>query len=516
MSAMMKSIGSRTFPAGASSVSATIRSLSARAMSSSLDTKVLTAASVSPPIRNFEYAVRGALAIRAEELRNQLATHANGLPFSKITNCNIGNPQQLNQQPITFFRQVSALVEYPDLMTNPHAAHIFPQDAIARARKLLSEIGSVGAYSHSQGIPSIRKDVAAFIAERDGYPANPDDIFLTAGASPGVQLALQTIISHDKVGIMTPIPQYPLYSASITLFGGQLVPYNLNESQEWSLSVSALSESLAAARRKGIEVRALCVINPGNPTGQVLSFDNMKEIIKFVQKERLVLLADEVYQTNIYMPERLPFHSFKKVLKSLGPEYDSVELISFNSVSKGMIGECGRRGGYFECTGIDKSVKDLFYKVASVSLCPPVQGQVMVDLMVRPPVPGDASYESYKAEINTILESLKRRASKIAVALNALPGVTCNPAQGAMYLFPQIRLPPRAFSEAKSKNVQPDEMYCMELLNATGVCMIAGSGFGQEDGTWHFRTTFLPPEEEVDGFVERVGAFHRKFLEKYA
>jgi aspartate/methionine/tyrosine aminotransferase len=96
-------------------------------------------------------------------------------------------------------------------------------------------------------------------------------------------------------------------------------------------------------RKKNIDVRALCIINPGNPTGQTLSFDAMKSIIEFCKKENVVLMADEVYQANIYTHD-LPFHSFKKVLKSMGKAYDDVELISFHSVSKGTIGECGRRG----------------------------------------------------------------------------------------------------------------------------------------------------------------------------
>lgn len=281
-------------------------------------------------------------------------------------------------------------------------SQIFPSDTIVRAKEILDAVdGSVGAYSHSQGIPLVRQRVADFIAKRDGYPADPNSIFLTAGASPGVQTVLNTIIAHDKVGIMIPIPQYPLYTASIALFGGNAVPYYLDESQDWSTSPDELERAIN--ENSQLDVRALCVINPGNPTGQCLSLDSMKSIIEFCHRRKLVLLADEVYQANVYTKD-LPFHSFKKVLKryfvlrSMGPKYDSVELISFHSISKGTIGECGRRGGYFECVNVAKEVTDLFYKVASVSLCPPVQGQVMMELMVNPPKPGDPSYELFNRE----------------------------------------------------------------------------------------------------------------------
>ncbi|KAJ3119221.1 hypothetical protein HK098_005679, partial [Nowakowskiella sp. JEL0407] len=311
--------------------------------------KVLDFKRVNPAIRHVEYAVRGALAIRAEELRDELES-GKKLPFSKIVNCNIGNPQQLGQKPITFFRQVAALIEYPELLDMDEGDKLFAPDAKERARKLLHAMGSsVGAYSHSQGVPMIRQSVADFIERRDGYPSNPEDIFLTAGASLGVQLVLQTIIEHPNVGIMIPIPQYPLYTASIALFDGVDVPYFLDEKNGWTSVLSELKNSLAEARAKDIDVRAICVINPGNPTGQVLSEESIREMIDFCHEENLAILADEVYQTNVYLPKQLPFHSFKKVLKSMGPKYDDVELISFHSVSKGMVGECGRRGGYFEC-----------------------------------------------------------------------------------------------------------------------------------------------------------------------
>lgn len=86
----------------------------------------------------------------------------------------------------------------------------------------------------------------------------------------------------------------------------------------------------------------------------------------------------------------------------MGPKYAGVELISFHSISKGMIGECGRRGGYFECVNVDQEIQDLFYKIASVSLCPPAQGQAMVELMVNPPRKGDPSYELFTQEENAV------------------------------------------------------------------------------------------------------------------
>jgi alanine transaminase len=101
----------------------------------------------------------------------------------------------------------------------PIVSQLYPQDAIERARTLLSSIGSVGAYSHSQGVPSIRQTVANFLQERDAHAANPNHIFLTQGASSGVQTLLSMLTENPNSGIMIPIPQYPLYSASLALYG---------------------------------------------------------------------------------------------------------------------------------------------------------------------------------------------------------------------------------------------------------------------------------------------------------
>jgi len=323
------------------------------------------------------------------------------------------------------------------------------------------------------------------------------------------------LIRNEKDGIMLPIPQYPLYSASIALLEGSAVPYYLNESDNWGLSVEELESSLKEAQSKGLNTRALVVINPGNPTGQVLTKEGMEKVIEFCAKNKLVLLADEVYQENVYTKETKPFHSFKKVLRSMGSEYDNFELFSFHSVSKGFVGECGQRGGYLEAVGINDDVKAELYKLSSVDLCPNTTGQMLIDLMVRPPQKGEESYPLYTEESQGIYNSLKRRAEKLTKFLDSLDGVSCNNAEGAMYAFPQIKLPPKAVQAAKDANMKPDTFYAISLLEEAGVCVVPGSGFGQKDGTFHFRTTFLPPEAKMDQVMDRLGKFHNNFMKKY-
>lgn len=462
---------------------------------------------INENVKKVAYAVRGELYLRASELQKE---------GKKIIFTNVGNPQALGQRPLTFPRQVMALCQAPMLMEDPNVNILFPADVIARAKHYLAmTTGGLGAYSDSRGLPGIRKEVAEFIERRDGYPSDPDLIFLTDGASKGVMQILNTIIRDEKDGILVPVPQYPLYSAAISLFGGTLAPYYLEESANWGLDVGELRKSVLEARFKGITVRAMVIINPGNPTGQCLSRDNIKELIEFCYVENLVLLADEVYQQNIYQDER-PFVSAKKVLMDMGlPFSKELQLVSYHTVSKGYWGECGQRGGYFEMTNIPPKTVDEIYKVASISLSPNVPGQVFLGLMVNPPKPADISYQMFVTESKAILESLRRRAHLMTDGFNSCRNVVCNFTEGAMYSFPQIKLPPKAIAAAKEAGKAPDVFYCLKLLEATGISTVPGSGFGQKEGVFHLRTTILPPEEEMPEIMKSFKIFNDDFMAAY-
>jgi glutamate--glyoxylate aminotransferase len=255
-------------------------------------------------------------------------------------------------------------------------------------------------------------------------------------------------------------------------------------------------------------------INPGNPTGQCLSYGDVKNLIQFCIREKLVLFADEVYQENVYIEQ--PFVSARKVLHDMGaPHSSALELCSFHTASKGAWGECGLRGGYFEMLNVDPRTVDEIYKLASVNLSPNTPGQVAMGIMTNPPVPGDASYPLFKAEKEERIASLGRRARMITDGFNACEGIVCQPCQGAMYSFPKLTLPPAAMAAAFAASVEPDVFYCLALLDATGISTTPGSGFGQAPGTFHLRTTILPPEENIAKLMADFQAFHKQFMCKY-
>ncbi|CAK0878721.1 unnamed protein product [Prorocentrum cordatum] len=382
---------------------------------------------MNPRLKDMEYAVRGEVPIRAEEIAAEMeACAASGqdhpFNFSSLLRCNIGNPQSVGQPPITYYRQVLSLVDSPSLLQKSSSWMFrrgtqIPSDVIERARSFSSS-GSTGAYSHSQGLASVRRDVCDFIEARDGGPeCDISNIFLLNGASAGITSVFTALLANPKDAVMVPVPQYPIYSALITLLGGKMIPYYLDEENDWGLSVEELQRAIGEARKKGQRPRALVMINPGNPTGQVLS----EETLRMVHAQ--------------------------------------------------------------------------LYKLQSSQLCPNLDGQVMTGLMVRPPKPGEPSYRLFEEESSRIFGSLQRKAAALTARLNEVDGVTCNAAAGAMYAFP-IELPRKAIEDAEAKGLAPDLMYCLSLLEATGIVTVPGTGFGQRPGQWHFRITFLPEEKD--------------------
>ncbi|XP_059251420.1 alanine aminotransferase 1 isoform X2 [Mustela nigripes] len=313
-----------------------------------LKEKVLTLDTMNPCVRRVEYAVRGPIVLRALELEQELRQGVKK-PFTEVVRANIGDAQAMGQKPITFLRQVLALCVHPDLLNSPD----FPEDARRRAERILQACGghSLGAYSVSSGIQLIREDAARYIERRDGgIPADPNNIFLSTGASDAIVTVLKLLVAGEgptRTGVLIPIPQYPLYSAALAELDAVQVDYYLDEERAWALDVAELRRALCQARGHCCP-RALCIINPGNPTGQVQARECIEAVIRFAFEERLFLMADEVYQDNVYA-EGSRFHSFKKVLMEMGPPYATQqELASFHSVSKGYMGECVR--GHKDCT----------------------------------------------------------------------------------------------------------------------------------------------------------------------
>lgn len=460
---------------------------------------------------------------KLEEYERQLIERSGYLPFDQVTNALIGNPQVLDQkkkQPLTFTRQVfiqnTSILEHNKVLL---ANKIYRKDVIEWAEDLIYKVGKfLGACTLTKGILGIRQDVAEFIKERDGEDCDPEDIYLTDGATSAIMQVFSLFAKDNNTGILLPIPQYPLYTALLAMYNLELLPYYLNEEDGWSTDPVEMERVIKESLSRGITPQAMVIINPGNPTGSILSFDTLADILKLASKYGIIVIADEVYQHNIIKND-IQFHSMKKVLRCLqrstltNGEYDNVQLISLHSASKGVSGECGQRGGYMEVIGFSEEVKQELFKLFSISLCACTSGQVLVDLMVKRPQPGDESYESDLTERQLIHDNMKTRAEELYRIFSSLEGFECKEPQGGMYLFPKLTLPESAIKEAILAGYEPDEYYCHRLLDSTGICVVPGTGFRQKPGTYHIRTTFLPAGTE---WIQRWKEFHLQFLEQYA
>jgi aspartate/methionine/tyrosine aminotransferase len=473
---------------------------------------------VNRNIVEMEYAVRGPIPQRAAELARQ------GM---RTIPCHIGNPQALGQRPISFYRDVLSFLEAPSKLArertlrrlfgrNPLAFEGLTGDDFASEYVLdvcddmLSKLGTgLGAYTESKGPYFIREAVAEYIDTRDGATAtagvrsDPESIFLTNGASEAAKHIIDILIAERSDGIMIPIPQYPLYSAAIKRAGGVQVNYYPHEDSGWTLDRSILEDSIAQARQKGVTVKAIVVINPANPTGAVLPKENGAEVVEFAREHRLSIIADEVYQDNLYGAE---FVSFASLVRD-----QEIPLFSLHSTSKGFYGECGRRGGYVEMRNPPRlkdcslGFADVLLKQASVSLCSNTTGQALTYLMVRPPPEGSAPHKRFVAEREGILRALFEKATIIKAAFKDMEGVECFGRTGALYLFPRLNTLPRGTTDFE---------YCMALLETTGLCTVNGAGFGQRPGTNHLRIAFLPARELLEAVLPEWTKFHNEYVRR--
>ena len=414
-------------------------------------------------ILNAPYDVRGEL----PKIANQM--EKNG---KKIIYCNIGNPLALEPEPI---------YKYREFLSN---------QLIEDSKKNICKV-DIGAYSPSAGFPAVIKSVQTFINKRDNCNTQDNEInYLTNGATEAIQTILKVYLWNENDVILLPRPAYPIYHAYADVFGASVEYYDLDEN--WKINLSSIVEKINHNKKSNKKIVLMVIINPNNPTGSILSYNQLNNVAKIAEKEQIPLISDEVYMEND-LENR--FISMRKVVIE---NKINIKLFSLHSCSKGFIGECGFRGGYLNNLNLTQKEKDVIEKYLSMRLSPNSMGQLVMYAMT-------SLYDTEEVinQINQKKEKYKQKLNFLYKELNNI-GYKCIRPEGAMYIFPKIPLNDRINKIALEENREYDFIWCREFLKEHNICVIPGSGFRKPG---YFRMTILPKLEDLHYFIDCLKKF---------
>ncbi len=346
-----------------------------------------------------------------------------------------------------------------DYHTPPHLI-----EAVAKALR-----DGKNTYAPSLGVDEALEAIRAE-AERNGI-RNIQSIFITAGVSEAVDLCLTALVNPGE-NVVTPCPEYPLYSALLTKLGAQPNTYLLDENNNWEPDLDYLRSRIFAG------TRAIVLINPNNPTGAVYSRRTLEAIAEMARQHNLVIISDEIYDKLILdgMPH-VP-------IASLAPD---VPVVTLNGLSKVYLAP-GWRVGWGVVSGEAAAVKPYLegiHKLLRARLCSNHPHQYAIR----------AALEGPQTHLVEVLSKLRARRDLTVDWCRRTPRVNCVPPRGAFYAFPSLDIE------------EPDENFVKQLLVERHVLVVHGSGFDQAPGTRHFRIVFLPEEATLSRAYAGIGAF---------
>ena len=345
---------------------------------------------------------------------------------------------------------------------------------------MIRNLPNSAGYSDSKGIFAARKAVMHYTQQQGIKGVTLDDIYLGNGASELIVMSVNGLL-NDGDEMLLPAPDYPLWTAAVSLSGGTPVHYLCDESNGWMPDLDDIRRKITP------NTKGIVVINPNNPTGALYSVDLLKAIVQIAREHGLVIFADEVYDKVLFDGAQ---HT---ALASLSQD---VLTLTFNSLSKSYR-SCGYRAGWLVVSGDKKTARDYIEglnMLSNMRLCANVPGQWAIQTAL-------GGYQS----INELIGEggrLRRQRDLAYELITAIPGVSCVKPRAALYMFP--RLDPAIYP------IADDQQFFMELLQETRVMLVQGSGFNFPDNQ-HFRIVFLPHEDDLREAIGRMA----KFLEDY-
>ena len=345
---------------------------------------------------------------------------------------------------------------------------------------VIHNLPNASGYSDSKGLFAARKAIMHYAQQKNIAGVGMEDIFIGNGASELIVMSMQGLLNTGDE-VLVPAPDYPLWTAAVTLAGGTPRHYLCDEQADWLPDIADISSKITS------NTRAIVLINPNNPTGAIYPDSLLQEIIEIARKNRLIIFADEIYDKVLYDGVS---HT------SIASLADDVLFVTFNGLSKNYRA-CGYRAGWMIVSGKKKHAQDYIDGLgilASMRLCSNVPGQFAIQTAL-------GGYQS----INDLVAPSGRLCKQRDLAyqlLTAIPGVTCVKPKAALYMFP--RLDPKMYP------INDDQKFILELLETEKVLVVQGTGFNWPEPD-HFRVVFLP---NADDLVEAIGRIAR-FLEYY-
>ncbi len=350
---------------------------------------------------------------------------------------------------------------------------------------VIANLPRAGGYSDSKGIYSARKAVMNYAQERHIRGVGIEDIYIGNGASELILLGMNALLD-DGDEVLVPAPDYPLWTAAVSLSGGKPVHYLCDEDNGWLPDLDDIRRKITP------QTKALVVINPNNPTGAVYPEDMLLALLQIAREHQLIVFADEIYDKTLYDGVT---HT---AMASLS---DDVFCISLGGLSKNYRA-CGYRAGWMILSGEREHAKDYIEGlniVTSMRLCANVPAQYAIQTALG----GNQSI----AQLVAADGRLTRQRDLAWQRLTAIPGVSCVKPKGALYLFPKFD--PAVYP------IEDDQQFITELLEQEKVLLVQGTGFNWPKHD-HVRVVFLPHADEMNDALDRIERFLANYRAKHA
>ncbi len=343
-------------------------------------------------------------------------------------------------------------------------------------KDIIRNLYSAQGYCDSKGLYSARVAVYQHYQQRGLHNLDVDNIYIGNGVSELIQMTTQALLDNDDE-VLIPAPDYPLWTASVKLAGGNPVHYLCDEEQDWFPDIADIKSKITS------KTKALVLINPNNPTGAVYSDDLLMELITIAREHKLLLLSDEIYEKILYDGAT---HS------SIGALCDDVPIITFNGLAK-TYRAAGLRMGWMVLSGRTSMMDDLsrgLDMLASMRLCANVPAQYAIQQAL-------GGVQS----IDNLINPGGRLYVQRDIAwrgLNAIDGISCKKPKGALYAFAKV--------DTAHFNIEDDERMILDLLKAEKILLVHGRAFNWPDPD-HFRLVFLPNKDDLTEAMSKMQRF---------